>query len=132
MTMGRIKKGGTGCYCPEKALLKTLTALLPPARDEMVILDMEAGIEHLTRGTVGAVDKLLIVVEPGRRSLETAETIKKLAQDIGLTSISAVGNKIRSRADEVFLTSNLSGFEILGFIQYDQAIVEADQAGHLD
>jgi len=130
MRMGSIKKGGTGCYCPENALLKTLMAHLLLARDDIVILDMEAGIEHLTRGTASAVDRLLIVVEPGRRSLETALNIQKLAQDIGLNNVAAVGNKIRNVSDKVFLTSNLCGIEFLGFIPYDQAIVDADQAGH--
>jgi CO dehydrogenase maturation factor len=114
MRMGSIKKGGTGCYC---------------ARNDILILDMEAGIEHLTRGTADAVDRLIIVVEPGRRSLETALHIKQLAQDIGVKNISAVGNKVRNEADIVFLRSNLPGFEFLGFIPYDKAIGDADQEG---
>src|SRR4030066_525996 len=93
MAMGRIKRGGTGCYCPEGALLQALLSHLLLQRDEVVILDMEAGIEHLTRGTSRGVDKLIIVVEPGRRSIETARPIIELAQDIGLKSIAAVGNK---------------------------------------
>ncbi len=129
MVMGQIKKGGSGCYCPENALLQTLITHLLLARDEVVILDMEAGIEHLGRATAKAVDKLIIVVEPGRRSIETAHTIKKLAQDIGLTNIAIVGNKIRSQAEREFITSSLPGFSFLGFISYDQAIVDADLAG---
>ena len=128
MAMGRIKRGGTGCYCPEGALLQALVSHLLLQRDEVVILDMEAGIEHLSRGTARAVDKLIIVVEPGRRSLETALTIKTLAQDLGLQSIGAVGNKIRSDADRAFITTNLPGIEILGFIDYDPSINEADVA----
>lgn len=128
MVMGRLKRGGSGCYCPENALLKALISHLLLARKEVVIIDMEAGIEHLGRATAGAVNKLLVVVEPGRRSLETAYTIKKLAQDIGLRNISIVGNKVRSQADKEFLTSNLPDFEFLGFIPYDPAIVEADLA----
>lgn len=129
MVMGRIKRGGTGCYCPEGTLLQALLAHLLLARDEVVILDMEAGIEHLARGTSKAVDKLIVVVEPGRRSLETANTIGKLAQDIGLSNIAAVGNKIRTQSDKDFLISSLPNFEFLGFIPYDQAIVDADLAG---
>ena len=128
MAMGRIKRGGTGCYCPEGALLQALLSHLLVQRDEVVILDMEAGIEHLSRGTTKAVDKLIIVVEPGRRSLETAQTINKLAQDIGLHNIAIVGNKIRSESDKEFIISNLPGIEILGFIPYDPAIIEADLA----
>ena len=128
MAMGQIKKGGTGCYCPENALLQALLTHLLVSRDEVVILDMEAGIEHLGRGTAKAVDKLIVVVEPGRRSIETAYRIGKLAQDIGLQNIAVVGNKIRSKSDKEFLISSLPGFEFLGFIPYDQAIVDADLA----
>jgi len=128
MRMGRIKKGGSGGYCPESALLKALMAHLLIARNEVVILDMEAGIEHLGRGTAAMVDKLIVVVEPGRRSMETAQSIKKLAEEIDLKNIAVVGNKIRSQSDRDFLTSNLSDFEFLGFIPYDQAIVDADLA----
>ena len=128
MRMGRVKKGGTGCYCPENTLLKALLAHLLVARNEVVILDMEAGIEHLGRGTAGAVDKLIIVVEPGRRSIETAFSIKKLATEIGLKNVAVVGNKVRSQSDREFLISSLPGFEFLGFIPYDQALVDADLA----
>ena len=128
MRMGRIKKGGTGCYCPEGALLQALMAHLLVARNEAVILDMEAGIEHLGRGTAAAVDKLIVVVEPGRRSIETAVNIKKLADEIGLHDIAIVGNKVRSQSDIDFLKASLPGFDFLGFIPYDQAIVNADLA----
>ena len=128
MVMGRIKKGGTGCYCPEGALLQALLTHLLLQRDEVVILDMEAGIEHLARGTAKAIDKLIVVVEPGRRSIETAYRIHKLAQDIGLQNIAVVGNKIRSQSEREFLITNLPDLEFLGFIPYDQALVDADLA----
>ncbi len=128
MRMGNVKPGGSGCYCPENALLKTLLAHLLVARDEVVILDMEAGIEHLGRGTAGAVDALIVVVEPGRRSIETAFSIKQLASELGLKKLAVVGNKIRSQSDKDFLVSSLPGFKFLGFIPYDQAIVDADLA----
>ncbi len=126
MVMGRIKRGGTGCYCPEGALLQALLAHLLVARNEVVILDMEAGIEHLARGTARVVDKLIIVVDPGRRSIETAHRIAELAKDIGLQNLAVVGNKIRSQSDKEFIISSLPGFEFLGFIPYDQAFVDAD------
>jgi len=128
MRMGRIKRGGTGCYCPESTLLQALLSHLLLARDEVVILDMEAGIEHLGRGTTEAVDKLIIVVEPGRRSLETATNIRELAGEIGVKHIALVGNKVRNESDREFLIENLPDFTFLGFIPYDQAVVEADQA----
>ena len=128
MVMGRIKRGGSGCYCPENALLQALITHLLLARNEVVILDMEAGIEHLGRATAKAVDKLIVVVEPGRRSVETAHTIDKLAQDIGLQNIALVGSKIHSQPEKEFLISSLPGLEFLGFIPYDQAIIDADIA----
>ena len=128
MRMGRIKKGGSGCYCPESTLLQALLTHLLVARNEVVILDMEAGIEHLGRGTAKAVDKLIVVIEPGRRSIETAVNIKKLAAEIGLQNMVVVGNKVRNQSDREFLISSLPGFDFLGFIPYDQAIVDADLA----
>ncbi|MFC2005227.1 AAA family ATPase [Chloroflexota bacterium] len=128
MRMGRIKKGGTGCYCPENALLQTLLSHLLVARNEVVILDMEAGIEHLGRGTAVAVDKLIVVVEPGRRSIETAINIRKLATEIGVQNMAVVGNKVRNQSDREFLISSLPDFDFLGFIPYDQAVVDADLA----
>lgn len=126
MVMGRVKRGGAGCYCPENTLLQSLVSHLLLARNEVIIMDMEAGIEHLSRATARAVDKLIIVVEPGRRSFETALKIEDLAGEIGISNIVVVGNKVQSRADEDFIKRNLAGLEIIGFIPYDRSLVEAD------
>jgi CO dehydrogenase maturation factor len=99
------------------------------ARDEVVVMDMEAGIEHLGRATASAVDRLVVVVEPGRRSMDTAAHIRKLASEIGLKNIVVVGNKIRSAKDEEYLKKHLHDFEFLGFIPYDDALIEADLDG---
>lgn len=128
MVMGQVKRGGGGCYCPENVVLRALVNHLLLSRKEVVIMDMAAGIEHLGRATASAVDRLIVVVEPGRRSLETARVIKRLAEDIGLKNIAIVGNKVRSETDQEFLVSSLPGLEFLGFIPYDQAIVDADLA----
>jgi CO dehydrogenase maturation factor len=128
MRMGRLKRGGSGCYCPENALLQALMSHLLIARNEVIILDMEAGIEHLGRGTSSMVDKLIVVVEPGRRSIETAVNIRQLAADIGIKKLAVVANKVRMQSDREFLISNLSDFDFLGFIPYDQAVVDADLA----
>ena len=128
MRMGRLKRGGSGCYCPENALLQALMSHLLIARNEVIILDMEAGIEHLGRGTSSMVDKLIVVVEPGRRSIETAVNIRQLAADIGIKKLAVVANKVRKQSDREFLISNLSDFDFLGFIPYDQAVVDADLA----
>ena len=129
MRLGGVKKGGAGCICPESTLLKALVMHVVLARDEVVILDMEAGIEHLGRGTAQSVDKLIVVVEPGRRSIETARNIEKLASEIGLKNIAVVGNKIRGEQDEAFLRKYLDGFELLGFLPYDDALIGADLDG---
>jgi CO dehydrogenase maturation factor len=129
MVMGGVKKGGMGCVCPESVLLKNLVQHLVLRRDEVVVMDMEAGIEHLGRATSRAVDYLIVVVEPGQRSMATASRIKELAQDIGLTHVVLVGNKIRNDRDKDFLLNHLSGFEFLGFVPYDAQIIEADIRG---
>jgi len=126
MVMGTVQKGGGGCVCPENVLVRTLVAHLLLRKGEVVILDMEAGIEHLGRATAQAVDKLIVVVEPGQRSLEVARRIQQLAGDIGLKNIGLVGNKVRGERDEEFLRSHMAAFPFLGFVSYDPRIVEAD------
>ncbi len=129
MVLGGVKKGGGGCICPESVLLKTLITHLVIFRDEAVVMDMEAGIEHLGRATTRSVDKLIVVVEPGRRSIETAQHVKQLAQDIGLTKIVLVGNKVRSEQDRQFLLDSLPEFEFLGFMPFDEKVIESDLQG---
>ncbi len=129
MRLGGVKKGGAGCICPESTLLKALVTHIVLGRDEVVVMDMEAGIEHLGRATAKAVDKLIVVVEPGRRSIETAGHIRNLAAEIGLTHIVLIGNKIRNKKDQEFLLSHLQDFQFLGFIPYDDALIEADLNG---
>jgi CO dehydrogenase maturation factor len=129
MRLGGVKKGGSGCICPESTLLKMLVTHIVLARNEVVVMDMEAGIEHLGRGTARAVNRLLVVVEPGRRSIETAGHIRHLADDIGLKNIALIGNKIRNDQDEAFLKENLPGFDFLGFLPYEDALIEADLTG---
>lgn len=129
MRLGSVKKGGSGCLCPESTLLRALITHIVLLRDEVVVMDMEAGIEHLGRATAKAVNKLIVVVEPGRRSIDTADHIKKLASEINLNNIAVVGNKIRGEKDVTFLKEHLSGFEFLGFLPYDDILIEADLNG---
>lgn len=129
MLLGGVQKGGSGCICPESTLLRALVTHVVLVRDEVVVMDMEAGIEHLGRATARAVDKLIVVVEPGRRSLDTASHIRQLAAEIGVTNISVVGNKIRGQKDEDFLRKHLPDFDFLGFIPYDSDLIEADLEG---
>jgi CO dehydrogenase maturation factor len=129
LVAGAVKKGGAGCYCPENALVRALVSHLLLDDDTTLILDMEAGVEHLSRGTIGAVDRLVVVVEPGRRSLETARRIKTQAADLGLTRIIAVGNKIRSADDQGFLKESLNDIEFAGFVPYHESIRSVDISG---
>jgi len=129
LVAGAVKKGGAGCYCPENAMVRALVShmLLDPDTD--LVLDMEAGIEHLSRGTIHSVDHLIIVLEPSNRSIETAQRIKTLASEVGIKSILCVGNKTREGSDEDFLKNSLPDFEFIGFLPYDKALREADMAG---
>ena len=129
MRLGGVQKGGAGCICPESSLLKALVRHIVLQRDEVVVLDMEAGIEHLGRATAKAVDRLIVVVEPGRRSIDTAAHIKQLAAEIQLTNVAVVGNKVRSAKDEEFLRGHMPEFEFLGFLPFDDALIEADLQG---
>jgi CO dehydrogenase maturation factor len=129
MRLGGVQKGGSGCICPESTLLRALVMHIVLARDEVVVMDMEAGIEHLGRATAKAVDKLIVVVEPGRRSIDTAGHIRQLAAEIGLNNIGVVGNKIRGPGDQEFLENHLGDFDFLGFMPYDDALIEADLNG---
>ncbi|MDR3037699.1 MAG: AAA family ATPase [Candidatus Adiutrix sp.] len=127
MTLGGVKKGGGGCICPESTMLKNIIMHLVLARDEVIIMDMEAGLEHLGRATASGVDHLIVVVEPGQRSVETARTVRRLAADLYLKRVSVVGNKIRNRGDEDFIRRALADMEVLGCIPFADSIIDADR-----
>jgi CO dehydrogenase maturation factor len=129
LEMGSVDIGGSGCICPESAMLKTLFTHLLFRKDEILILDMYAGVEHLGRATVDFVDAMLVVVEPTRRSLGTAAQIKKLAADIGLTRLWLVGNKVRNELEAKFLQEETPSLPVLGFLPADLAVQEADRLG---
>jgi CO dehydrogenase maturation factor len=129
LEMGSVDTGGSGCICPESAMLKTLFTHLLFRKDDMLILDMYAGVEHLGRATVDFVDAMIIVVEPTRRSLGTAAQIKELANDIGLSRLWLVGNKVRNTDEAVFLEQETPGIPILGFMPADLGVQEADRLG---
>jgi len=129
MVLGAIKRGGGGCACPESTLLRTLLSHLILQRDEVVIVDMEAGVEHLGRATVRAVNALIVIVEPGSKSIQTAFHVKKLADDIGLKSIYAVGNKVSADEHRTLIEKGLNGIPVLGFISYNDKIMQTDILG---
>jgi CO dehydrogenase maturation factor len=129
LRLGTVRGGGSGCLCPENALLKALVTHLLLRKNQSLILDMEAGVEHLGRGTAGSVDAFVIVVEPGLRSLGTAEQIRGLAGEIGIKQIYLVANKVRSAEDEAFVRSHAGGLMVLGSLPYTAAAVASDQGG---
>ena len=128
LVLGTIKQGRR-LFCAEAHCCATWCAFLLVGRDEVVILDLEAGLEHLGRSTAAAVDAFIVVVEPGRRSVQTAQAVQRLARDIGIERVLAVGNRIRSPQDEAFIAAGLPGVEVLGFLPYSPEAIEADLQG---
>jgi len=129
LVMGTVQQGGSGCICPESTILKALMNHLVLARNEIVVMDMEAGVEHLGRATSGSVDALIVVVNPGKRSRVAADKIKKLGTDIGIKNIVVLGNRIRSEEDKQLIRESMPDYEILGFIPEMDEIVNSDRDG---
>jgi CO dehydrogenase maturation factor len=127
LVMGAVRKGGEGCACPENVLLKSLLSEIILNRDEAVIVDMEAGIEHLGRATASAIQKMVIVVEPGSRSIDTAQTIMRLSREIGLAEFGIIGNKVQDEAQERWIRSHFPASLLLGMIPYSEVIRDADR-----
>lgn len=129
LVMGTVQSGGSGCICPESTILKALMNHLVLVRDDIVIMDMEAGVEHLGRATSSSVDALVVIVNPGARSRAAAAKIRKLGQDIGIKNILILGNRVKGPEDEQLIRDSLSDFEILGFLPEQDEIVNADRDG---
>lgn len=130
LVMGTVQSGGSGCICPESTILKALMTHLVLYRDELVLMDMEAGIEHLGRATSRSVDALVVVVNPGARSRNAAHTIRKLGEDIGIKNIVILGNRVRGPEDEELIRKTLPDFELIGCLPEHPEIVNADRNGH--
>jgi CO dehydrogenase maturation factor len=126
LQMGTVRGAGTGCVCPENAVLKTLVTYLLLREQETVILDMVAGLEHLGRGTAGAVDVMFAVVEPGMRSIQTAKAIAELADGLGVRKYWVVGNKVRHERDATFIRGNLGELPMVGWLPFSEQAIEAD------
>jgi len=131
LVMGTVKSAGQGCTCPANAVIRALLRHLLVARDEAVVMDMEAGVEHMGRGTAKHVDTMLIVADPGMKALETAKRIYRLANEAGLKRIFLVGNKVASTKGEQtideFATRNR--IPLLGFVPFDNMLLKADMLG---
>ncbi len=131
LVMGTVRSGGSGCMCPENAFLRALLSHILLGRRDVVVLDMVAGLEHLGRGTARGVDLMLCIVEPSIKAIETAERIYKLAREIEIREVAAIGNKILSEEDKVFISKGLGeiGISLLGHIPFDEAVIRADMVG---
>ncbi len=129
LVMGTVKTGGSGCVCPEHVVIKRLLSHMIVGRDEVVIMDMEAGLEHLARGTTDFVDRFIVVVEPGSRSVQTYESVVRLAKDLGVKEVSVVANKIRTAEDEAFIREHIPENALLGVLPYDTDVAKADLEG---
>ncbi len=129
LVLGATPSGGAGCACPESVLLRALVTDLVLYRGEALVMDCEAGVEHLGRSTARGVDAMLVVVEPGRGSLDCAGRIFQMAEEIGIRELPVVANKVATPEDEQFVRAGLPGREILACIPFSEAIRRADRAG---
>ncbi|MGD0238438.1 MAG: carbon monoxide dehydrogenase accessory protein CooC [Syntrophorhabdales bacterium] len=129
LVLGTIPQGGGGCFCGENVLLKSLLSHLFVERDEYVVVDMEAGLEHLGRGTTAYMDALIVVVEPGQRSFQTARQVKSLADDLGVKRVYIVGNKVVAEPDIAMIKEHLADLPFLGYMSQNEKILEADKLG---
>lgn len=124
LKMGGIKQGGSACYCKESAFLNAVLTNVLLDRPEAVVLDMSAGIEHLTRGTARGIKMMLVVVEPTRVAVTTALAVDRLASDLALPRVVFVGNKIRSEADRDYLRVSLPPERILAMLPFSEEVLE--------
>ncbi len=129
LVLGAVEQGGGGCACPESVLLRALVTDLILYKKEALIMDMEAGVEHLGRATVKGVDVLIIVVEPGQHSIDSTNKIIRMASEIGLTRVKLVANKVDGIEDQQFITNAFPNTEIIGFIPFSKEIGKADRSG---
>ena len=129
LELGAVELGGAGCICPESALLRALTTHILLRRDEVILMDMYAGVEHLGRATADAVDAMLIVVEPTARSLATAAQIKSLAEDLKLSRLYLVGSKVRDQDDRSFIEQGSPDLPVVGHLPDDPHVRQADREG---
>lgn len=129
LVLGTVETGGGGCVCPEHVMLKRIISNMVLRREDVVIMDMEAGLEHLGRGTTEGVDRFIVVIEPGARSVQTYKNVKRLAHDLGVAQVQVVANKVRGEEDEEFIRSRIPEEDLLGFIHYNEEVIDADRKG---
>ena len=125
LVLGTVETGGGGCVCPEHVMLKRIINNLVLRREDVVILDMEAGLEHLGRGTTEGVDAFIVVIEPGARSVQTYKNVS----DLGVSQVKVVANKVRNEEDEAFILDRIPQEDLLGMIHYNTEVIDADRQG---
>ena len=129
LVLGTVDTAGSGCVCPEHVMLKRIISHLVLRSDDIVILDMEAGLEHLARGTTAGMDQFVVVIEAGARSIQTYRNVKRLAADLGVKQVRVVANKVRDEADEAFIRERIPEEDLLGFVHYNAEVIDADRQG---
>jgi len=129
LVMGTVDVGGSGCVCPEHVMLKSILSSLTYRKNDVVIMDMEAGLEHLGRGTAMNMDQFIVVIEPGARSVQTYHNVKRLASDLGVKQVRVVANKVRDEKDEQFVRNAIPAEDLLGIIHYNPEVMDADRNG---
>lgn len=129
LVMGTVDVAGAGCVCPEHVVLKRLISHLVLNSDDVVIMDMEAGLEHLGRGTAESMEQFVVVIEPGARSIQTYKNVKRLADQLGIKQVRVVANKVRDKEDEDYIAAHIPEEDLLGFIHYNPDVIEADRRG---
>lgn len=129
LVLGTVDTAGKGCVCPEHVMLKRIINNLVLHREDVVILDMEAGLEHLGRGTTSGMDQFVVVIEPGARSIQTYENVKRLANELGVKQVRVVANKVRDEKDEAFIRSRIPQEDLLGIVHYNSEVIDADRNG---
>ena len=129
LVMGTVDVGGSGCVCPEHVMLKSILSSLTYRKNDVVIMDMEAGLEHLGRGTAANMDQFIVVIEPGSRSVQTYHNVKRLARDLGIKRVRVVANKVRDERDEQFVRNAIPEEDLLGMIHYNPEVMDADRNG---
>ena len=129
LVLGTVETANSGCVCPEHVMLKAILSNLVFRKDDVVVMDMEAGLEHLGRGTASMMDQFIVVIEPGARSVQTYKNVKRLAEELGVHQVHVVANKVRDEADEKFIRERIPAEDLLGMVHYNIEVMEADRAG---
>jgi CO dehydrogenase maturation factor len=129
LVLGAVDRGGSGCACPENVLLRALVTDLILYKKQTLVIDMEAGIEHLGRATAKGVDLMIIVVEPGQHSIDSTFKIIRMANEIGIKNIKLVANKVNNKEEELFIQEMFPDKSLAGIIPYSEEIRNTDRTG---